>query len=84
MQVVVVGLGYVGSVCSACLASRGHHVVGVDTSEYKVGCIERGESPIVENGLGALIREAREAGRLRATTKIADAMRGAEVVLVCV
>ena len=36
MQVVVVGLGYVGSVCSACLASRGHTVVGVDTSSFKV------------------------------------------------
>jgi GDP-mannose 6-dehydrogenase len=84
MQVVVVGLGYVGSVCSACLASRGHHVVGVDTSDYKVDCIERGESPIVENGLAELIAAARAAGRLRATTRIADAMRGAEVVLVCV
>ena len=40
MRVVVVGLGYVGSVCSACLASRGHEVVGVDTSEYKTGRIE--------------------------------------------
>ena len=84
MRVVVVGLGYVGSVCSACLASRGHSVVGVDTSEYKVGCMERGESPIVENRLGELIAESRAAGRLRATTRIAEAMAGAEVVLVCV
>ena len=42
MRVVVVGLGYVGSVCSACLASRGHSVVGVDVSESKVGQIEAG------------------------------------------
>ena len=47
MRVVVVGLGYVGSVCSACLASRGHSVVGVDSSEYKVDLIARGQSPIV-------------------------------------
>ncbi len=84
MRVVVVGLGYVGSVCSACLASRGHAVVGVDTSEYKVGCIQRGESPIVENGLAELIAEARGAGRLTATTRIAEALPGAEAVLVCV
>jgi GDP-mannose 6-dehydrogenase len=84
MRVVVVGLGYVGSVCSACLASRGHSVVGVDTSEYKVGCVERGDSPIVETGLAELIRDSRAAGRLRATTRIADAMAEAEVVLVCV
>src|SRR5512143_1632582 len=84
MRVVVVGLGYVGSVCSACLASRGHTVTGVDTSEYKVGCIARGESPIVEKGLAELIASARAAGRLSATTRIADAMPGAEAVLVCV
>ncbi|HTM58201.1 MAG TPA: nucleotide sugar dehydrogenase [Candidatus Udaeobacter sp.] len=84
MRVVVVGLGYVGSVCSACLSSRGHTVVGVDTSTYKVDLIERGESPIVETGLAELIREAREAKRLCATTKIDDALKGAEVVLICV
>ncbi|NOT33782.1 MAG: nucleotide sugar dehydrogenase [Candidatus Eisenbacteria bacterium] len=84
MRVVVVGLGYVGSVCSACLASHGHEVMGVDLSEFKVGCIERGESPIVETGLPAMIARERKAGRLRATTRIADAMVGAEVVLLCV
>jgi len=84
MRVVVVGLGYVGSVCSACLASRGHVVVGVDTSAFKVDCIGRGESPIVETGLAALIAEARGHGRLSATTRIDEAMRGAEVVLICV
>jgi GDP-mannose 6-dehydrogenase len=84
MQVVVVGLGYVGSVCSACLASRGHQVTGVDTSAYKVDCIERGESPIVETDLPRLIAESRAAGRLRATTKIEDAMKDAEVILMCV
>jgi GDP-mannose 6-dehydrogenase len=84
MRIVVVGLGYVGSVCSACLASRGHDVVGVDTSAFKVDCIERGESPIVEKDLSGLIANARAAGRLSATTKIAEAMVGADVVLVCV
>lgn len=84
MRVVVVGLGYVGSVCSACLASRGHSVVGVDTSLFKVDCLRRGESPIVEKDLGGLIAEARSAGRLSATTDIREAMPGADVVLVCV
>lgn len=84
MRVVVVGLGYVGSVCSACLASRGHRVVGVDTSEYKVGRIESGLSPIVETGLDEMIATARRDDRLRATTRITDAIAGAEVVLLCV
>jgi len=84
MKVVVVGLGYVGSVCSACLASKGHEVVGVDTSAFKVDCIERGESPIVEKGLSELIAEGRRSGKLRAGTEIAAAMPGADLVLVCV
>ncbi|HXS83872.1 MAG TPA: nucleotide sugar dehydrogenase [Methylomirabilota bacterium] len=84
MRVVVVGLGYVGSVCSACLAQRGHDVVGVDTSEFKVGLIRRGESPIVEKGLPELIARATKAGCLSATARIAEAMPGADIVLVCV
>jgi GDP-mannose 6-dehydrogenase len=84
MRVVVVGLGYVGSVCSACLADRGHDVVGVDTSEWKVERIRAGESPIVEKSLPELISRAVRAGRLSATTRIADAMPGADIVLVCV
>ena len=84
MRVVVVGLGYVGSVCSACLAERGHDVVGVDTSTFKVDCIRRGESPIVEKGLPELIGRAVKNGRLTATTRIAEAMPGADIVLVCV
>jgi len=84
MHVVVIGLGYVGSVCSACFASRGHRVVGVDTSDYKVAEIARGRSPIVETGLEPLLAESVAAGRLSATTRIGDAMPGAEVVLVCV
>jgi len=84
MRVVVVGLGYVGSVCSACLAERGHDVVGVDTSTFKVDAIRRGESPIVEKGLPELIGRAVREGRLTATTRIAEAMPGADIVLVCV
>jgi GDP-mannose 6-dehydrogenase len=84
MRVVVVGLGYVGSVCAACLAERGHDVVGVDTSAYKVDRIRAGDSPIVERGLAELITRAVRARRLTATTRIAEALPGAELVLVCV
>jgi GDP-mannose 6-dehydrogenase len=38
-RVAVFGLGYVGSVSAACLASRGHSVIGVDVISEKVGMI---------------------------------------------
>ncbi len=65
MKVAVFGLGYVGSVSSACLARLGHEVVGVDTNRFKIETIGSGGSPIVETGLAPLITEAVRSGRLR-------------------
>jgi GDP-mannose 6-dehydrogenase len=84
MRVAVFGLGYVGAVSAACLASRGHHVWGVDIDSCKVAALNSGRSPVVESGLGALIAEATESLHLRATTDVSRAVRDAEVLLVCV
>jgi GDP-mannose 6-dehydrogenase len=84
MRVSVVGLGYVGCVTAACLAERGHDVIGVDVNEEKVAMVNRGESPIVEAGLGELLKKVVGSGRLKATTSIEQAVRGSEIALVCV
>ncbi len=84
MQIAVFGLGYVGTVSAACLAQRGHGVVGVDKNATKVGFINQGETPVIEADVAGLIRDARAAGRLRATTDAADAVQACEVSLVCV
>jgi GDP-mannose 6-dehydrogenase len=57
MIISVVGLGYVGAVSAACLASRGHRVWGVDISPEKVRIINEGGSPIVESGLAGKIAQ---------------------------
>jgi GDP-mannose 6-dehydrogenase len=84
MNICVFGLGYVGSVSAACLAARGHRVVGVDPNTVKVDAINEGRSPIVERGLEELIREGRRAGTLRATTDPAEAAGEADVLMICV
>ena len=84
MRVAVFGLGYVGTVTAAGLASRGHEVVGVDVDTLKVDAISRGESPVVEPGIDTLVREAVAAGRLQATTDARLAIERADVSLVCV
>ena len=84
MRVVVMGLGYVGSVCVACLARDGFEVIGVDISESKVRLVESGKSPVLEPGLEELIRQGKQTGRLRASTKLDDAAREADAFLVAV
>ncbi len=84
MKVGVFGLGYVGTVTAACLASNGHDVWGVDPDHTKVEMISAGRSPVVEPQLDRLVSEAVASGRLHATREPADAVDGAEVSLVCV
>ena len=72
MKITVFGLGYVGSVVSACLAGDGHYVTGVDLDVNKVRCINSSKSPIVEPLLEEAIAKAVGAGRLRARTSVED------------
>ncbi len=83
MKLCVVGTGYVGLVSGACLADYGHQVVCVDIDAAKVERINRGEPPIHEEGLEPLLKK--HAGKnLTASTSLPDAMRGADVALICV
>lgn len=84
MKVSVFGLGYVGSVSAAMLASDGHEVIGVDLNPDKVAAINAGTSPIVEPGLGEALQDVVSAGRLRATTDTEEAVRASEISLICV
>lgn len=80
----MIGLGYVGCVTAACLSSIGHHVTGVDRDEHKVTSVLNGDAPFYEPGLPELVRENVAAGRLKATTSLADAVQKADIALVCV
>lgn len=84
MKIVVLGLGYVGAVSAACLASDGHHVIGVDPNQTKVDLINAGQTPIVEADVGEMISATVKSGRLRATTEVDEAIPGSDVSLICV
>src|SRR5215831_14145961 len=75
MRVTIFGSGYVGLVTGACLADAGNHVVCVDVDAGKIERLNRGEVPIHEPGLEALIKRNMEAGRIEFTT---DAPRAIE------
>ncbi len=84
MRVSVFGMGYVGAVSAACLASDGHTIIGVDKNTTKTDLINRGKSPIIETGIDELIASGAAQGRLSATTDAAAAIRATELSLVCV
>jgi len=77
-------MGYVGCVSAACFAKEGHTVIGVDINPTKVDLINRGRSPIVEEGIDELVGQMVSAGRLRATADVAEAIAATEISLVCV
>jgi GDP-mannose 6-dehydrogenase len=83
-RVAVLGLGYVGCVTAACLASLGHRVVGVDRDEFKVKSVLAGEAPFYEPGLAQMVTEMVVQGRLSASTSIAEVLADTDIVLICV
>ncbi len=83
-SVSIFGLGYVGSVSAACLASMGHRVVGVDVSSAKVEMIESGRTPIIEARMPELVAAGHAGCRLHATTDPKLAVRDSDISFVCV
>lgn len=84
MNISVFGLGYVGTVCAACLADQGHTVVGVDVNPEKLDILRSGRSPIVEKDIDALVGRGVSEGRLRVTSDAREAIAATELSLVCV
>src|SRR5438105_4565774 len=83
-QIAVFGLGYVGSVTAACLASLGHRVTGVDRDPHKVSQLRAGQAPFYEPGLDELVKTTTAGGLLTATLSTEEAIASAEIALICV
>jgi UDPglucose 6-dehydrogenase len=75
MRITIFGSGYVGLVTGACLADAGNHVVCVDVDEQKIAMLKKGEVPIHEPGLDAVVKSNVDAGRLRFTTNAREGVQ---------
>jgi UDPglucose 6-dehydrogenase len=84
MRIAMIGTGYVGLVSGACFAEFGPQVTCVDVDADKVARLTRGEIPIYEPGLDALVARGVQAGRLRFTTDLTTAVAEADVVFIAV
>jgi UDPglucose 6-dehydrogenase len=80
----MIGTGYVGLVSGACFADFGHHVTCVDKDGDKIAALQRGEIPIFEPGLDALVASNMKAARLNFTTEFFDPVSTAGAVFIAV
>ncbi len=82
MRIAVVALGKIGLPLAVQFASSGHDVIGVDINQNAVETINRGQEPFPgEAELQERLSELVPAGKLRATTEYAEAIPGADAVV---
>ena len=82
MKVCVLGLWHLGTVTAACLASGGHHVVGLDFDESVIANLKKGKLPLFEPGLEDLVKNGIAENKLEFTTDIKRAVSDAQVIWV--
>ncbi|WP_262105470.1 nucleotide sugar dehydrogenase [Arthrobacter sp. Marseille-P9274] len=85
MKIAVIALGKIGLPLAAQFASKGHDVIGVDVNEGVVAQVNAASEPFpgeahLQEKLGELV----PAGRLKATTSYAEAVPGADAVVLVV
>jgi len=84
MRIAMIGTGYVGLVSGACFSEFGASVTCVDQDAAKIAGLQRGEMPIYEPGLAALVAANAGAGRLSFTTDLEAAVAGVDAVFIAV
>jgi nucleotide sugar dehydrogenase len=85
MKIAVIALGKIGLPLAVQFASKGHDVIGVDVNQSTVDLVNEGIEPFPgEAHLQERLSELVPAGRLRATADYADAVPGADAVVLVV
>lgn len=84
MNIALIGTGYIGLVGAAVFSDWGNKVTGIDIDEKKIKQIKSGEMPIYEPGLSEMVLKNIESGNLSFTTSLAEGIRDAEIVFICV
>lgn len=83
-SICIIGTGYVGLVTGTCLSEFGLRVICMDVDGSKIQALSRGDVPIYEPGLARLVAKNAEAGRLRFTEDIADAVAQSNMIFIAV
>jgi len=81
-NITVVGLGYVGLPLACLCADKGLKVYGLDIDKNKIDLINKGISPIEDDGITNKLKVLKN--KINATTSPNDCIPFSDVVIVCV
>ena len=81
-KICIVGLGYAGLPTAVAFCEQGYEVIGADVDNRKVDTINRGESPLKDMIIDERLKGLE--GKLKATTDVAIAVSGCDVVSIVV
>lgn len=84
MKLTIFGTGYVGLVHAAVMAEVGHDVLCMDIDAARIGQLRQGHVSIYEPGLAELVRQNLEAGHLRFTHDVQEAVTHGQVQFIAV
>jgi len=84
LTVAVIGLGWMGLPTACLFADAGARVIGADMNPKIVERVAKGDPPIEEPGLSALLKKAIRSGKLTATTSTEEAAASADILFIVV
>ncbi|TCZ80204.1 UDP-glucose/GDP-mannose dehydrogenase family protein [Paenibacillus albiflavus] len=84
MNILIVGMGYVGVTTGLVFAELGWNVTGLDTDTMKIQELSEGKLSFYEPGLDLLLVKHLASQQIRFTTSLATAIRDNSVIFLCV
>ena len=84
LTIGVVGLGWMGLPTACLYAEAGAKVIGADMNPKVVERVSKGESPVDEPGLSAMLKKAARAGKFTATTATEEAAASSDILFLVV